>query len=34
LLHWVGLAWMAAAIGLSLWAARRLAARPLAPAHG
>jgi predicted MFS family arabinose efflux permease len=34
LLHWVGLAWMAAAIGLSLWAARRMAAQPLAPAHG
>ena len=33
-LHWVGLAWMAAAIALSLWAGRRLAAQPLAPAHG
>jgi predicted MFS family arabinose efflux permease len=33
-LHWVGLAWMAAAIVLSVWAGRRLAARPLAPAHG
>jgi DHA1 family inner membrane transport protein len=33
-LHWVGLGWMAAAIGLSLWAGRRLATRPLAPAHG
>nr|WP_246312344.1 MFS transporter [Aquabacterium terrae] len=34
-LHWVGLAWMSAAIALSVWAARRMAATPRpAPAHG
>jgi predicted MFS family arabinose efflux permease len=34
-LHWIGLAWMACAIALSLWAARRMASAPrIATAHG
>ncbi|OYU98049.1 MAG: MFS transporter [Burkholderiales bacterium PBB5] len=33
-LHWVGLAWMLAALGLSVWAARRLQRQPVVGAHG